>query len=193
MQKVNIQEVQVYENQVTSLQIEAQKLIIASPEENAQAIELKAKLDKTWKGIKAFKESITKPINEALKNARAVFAPIEAKYEEADRLVGKKLLAYKHEVEEETRKKEAQIAARVEKGTMRLDTAEKKLDSLERVEKTTHTAAGQVQFRQIPKMRITDENLIPEKYWIIDLVALRKDVLAGEVVPGAEKFYEEIV
>jgi len=193
MQKVNIQEVQVYENQVTSLQIEAQKLIIASPEENAQAIELKAKLDKTWKGIKAFKESITKPINEALKNARAVFAPIEAKYEEADRLVGKKLLVYKHEVEEETRKKEAQIAARVEKGTMRLDTAEKKLDSLERVEKTTHTAAGQVQFRQIPKMRITDENLIPEKYWIIDLVALRKDVLAGEVVPGAEKFYEEIV
>lgn len=187
-------QVEVYKNQVTELEKQANELTITSQEENAIAIELKATLDKTWKGIKAFKESITKPINEALKNARAMFAPIEAKYESADNLVGSKLLAYKRRVEEEVRKKETKIIADLESGKIKkLETAERRIENLEQVQKITHTAVGDVQFRQIPKMRILDENLIPEKYWVIDLVSLRKDVVAGIVVPGAEKYYEETV
>lgn len=190
---IDTKEVEVYKSQVSELEQQASQLSIASPEENAIAIELKAKLKKTWKDIEARKEEITRPLNLALKSARALFAPLEQIFENADQTVGMKLLVYKRKVEEEARKKEAQIAARVEKGTMRLDTAEKKLDNLERVDKTTHTAVGDVQFRQVPKMRVTDENLIPDKYWVIDLVSLRRDVVSGMVVPGAEKYYEETV
>ena len=42
-------------------------------------------------------------------------------------------------------------------------------------------------------MRIIKAEEIPEKYWIIDEVALRKDVIAGIVVPGAELYEEETV
>jgi hypothetical protein len=191
--EIPTKEVEVYRNQVSDLEIKANELSITSPEENAIAIEFKAKIDKTGKDIKAKKESITKPINASLRMIRELFAPLESMFENADTIVGNKLLAYKRKVEEETRKKEAQLAARVEKGTMKIETVERKIAELPKIQKTTHTSAGQVQFRKVPMMRIIDEKLIPDKYWVIDMVALRKDVVGGEIVAGAERYYEERV
>lgn len=189
----DINQVEVYKAKVDELVNPASILTIVSPEENAIATEYKAKLNKLGKEIKIEKESATKPINKALKRIREWWRPIEDRVEAEDRRVAMLLLDYKRRVDEEARKKEAQIAARVEKGTLRLDTAERKFEQIQHVEKTTHTSMGQVQFRKVPQMRIVNEDLIPDKYWVVDLVALRKDVIAGEVVPGAEKYYEERV
>lgn len=191
--QINNQELVVLKGQISKLENQANAIIIATPEENALAINLKAKLKEIGQTIKARKEEITKPLNVALKSARELFAPIEEQYETAENIVGKKLLAYKQKVEAEAREAEAKIAARVEKGTMKMETAEKKLEQIPTVQKTVKTSFGQVQFRKIKKVRITDLNLIPDTYWIIDEVKLRKDVLAGVVVPGAIMFEEEIV
>lgn len=180
-------------SQVSKLENQANAVIIATPEENALAINLKAKLKEIGQTIKARKEEITKPLNMALKSARELFAPIEEQYEMAENIVGRKLLTYKQKVEAEARIAEAKIAARVEKGTMKIETAEKKIEQIPTVQKTVKTEHGQVQFRKIKKIRITDLKLIPEQYWEINEVKLRKDVLAGMVVPGAEMFEEEIV
>ena len=194
MQKIETQEIEVYKSQVSQLEQQANKLSIASPEENAIAIQLKATLDKTWKEIKLKKETITKPLNEALKNARALFAPIEEIFENADSSVGRKLLDYKRKVDEDARKAEAKIAADLESGKIKkIETAERRIENLEQVQKTTHTQAGDVQFRKIKKVRITSLDLLPDAYWIVDEVKLRKDVLAGIVVPGAEMFEVETV
>ena len=190
---IETKELEIYRSQFSELIKQAIKLPIASPEENTQAIEFKAKLNRLGKAVKLEKEKATKPINEALRKVREWWAPLEKAVEVKEDEVSDALLAYKQKIEEEARKKEVQIAARVEKGTLRLDTAERKLDQIQRVEKTTHTVAGQVQFRKIPQMRIINQDLIPDEYWVIDLVALRRDVIAGKVVPGAEKYYEEIV
>lgn len=191
--EIPTKEVEVYRSQLSDLEIKANELSIASPEENAIALEFKAKIDKTGKEIKARKEAITKPINASLRMIRELFAPLEDMFNNADTIVGGKLLAYKRKVEEEVRRKEEQLAARAEKGTMKIETVEKKIAELPKIQKTTHTSSGQVQFRKVPMMRITDEKLIPDKYWVIDMVALRKDVIGGETVPGAEKYYEERV
>ena len=194
MQKIETQEIEVYKSQVSQLEQQANKLSIASPEENAIAIQLKATLDKTWKEIKLKKETITKPLNEALKNARALFAPLEEVFENADEIVGRKLLDYKRKVDEDARKAEAKIAADLESGKIKkIETAERRIENLEQVQKTTHTQAGDVQFRKIKKVRITSLDLLPDAYWIVDEVKLRKDVLAGIVVPGAEMFEVETV
>ena len=186
-------ELTTLKSQVSKLENQANAVIIATPEENALAIDLKAKLKEIGQTIKARKEEITKPLNTALKSARELFAPIEEQYETAENIVGKKLLAYKQKVEAEARAMEAKIAARVEKGTMKLETAERKIDALPTVQKTVQTDHGRVQFRKIKKVRIIDLKLIPDQYWIIDEVKLRKDVLTGIVVPGAIMFEEEIV
>jgi len=186
-------ELTVLKTQVSKLENRANELTITSLEENAIAIEFKAKLRDMGKTIKERKEEITKPLNEALKSARNLFAPIEERFETVDKIVGQKLLAYKQKIDAEVREKEIKIADRVERGTLKIETAERKIEDIQRTEKTVKTDYGQVQFRKIQKMRIVDENLIPKKYWIINEVLLRKDVLAGIVVPGAQKYEEEIV
>ena len=186
-------ELTVLKSQVSQLENQANAVIIATPKENALAIDLKAKLKEIGQTIKARKEEITKPLNAALKSARELFAPIEEQYEIAENIVGRKLLDYKQKVEAEARAMEAKIAARVEKGTMKIETAERKIEQIPTMQKTIKTSFGSVQFRKIKKVRITDLNLIPDQYWVIDEVKLRKDVLAGIVVPGAIMFEEEIV
>ena len=193
MQKIDTKDIEIYQSQADELEKQATNLSITSPEENAKAIEVKAKLSKLAKEIKNRKEEITKPLNTALRSIRALWAPLEDAVEMRENAVGRALLDYKSKVDAETRKKEAQIAARVEKGTMRLDTAEKKLDNLPKIQNTTHTTEGQVQFRKIPKMRIIDRDLVPDSYWIIDEVRLRQAVVSGIVVPGAELYFEERV
>ena len=186
-------ELTTLKSQVSKLENQANAVIIATPEENALAIDLKAKLKEIGQTIKTRKEEITKPLNIALKSARELFASVEEQYEMAENIVGRKLLAYKQKVEADARAMEAKIAARVEKGTMKLETAERKIDALPTVQKTVQTDHGRVQFRKIKKVRIIDLKLIPDQYWIIDEVKLRKDVLTGIVVPGAIMFEEEIV
>ena len=186
-------ELTVLKSQITKLNNTANEIAITTPEENGSAMELKSKLKDIGKQIKERKEAITKPLNDALKSTRALFAPLETAYENAENIVGRKLLDYKRKVDEEARKKEEAIAARVEKGTLKVETAERKMDEVQRTDKTVHTDHGKVQFRVIKKMRIIDETLIPKKYWVIDEVSLRKDVVAGIVVPGAELYEEETV
>ena len=196
MTAIDQKEMTVYKSQISKLENQANELTIATPEENVAATELKAKLKEIGKKIKDRKEEITKPLNEALKSARQLFAPLEEQFENAETIVGRKLLAYKQKVDAEIRAKEEKIARDLEAGKIKnIETAEKKIEKLDekRIEKTVQTAHGQVQFRKIKKMRITNKDLIPEKYWIIDEVLLRREVLAGVQVPGAEMYEEETV
>ncbi len=181
--------------EVSELEKQAIKSEITTPEQNVLVTALKAKLKEIGKRIKERKEKITKPLNEALRSARSLFAPIEAQYEAADIIVGRKLLDYKQKIEAENMANEAKIAARVEKGTMRLDTAEKKIEAMPQIQKMTNTEHGRVQFRKIKKIRITNENLLPEKYWVIDMVELRKDALNTPYIQiaGCEVYEEETV
>jgi DNA integrity scanning protein DisA with diadenylate cyclase activity len=157
MPKIETQEIEVYKSQVSQLEQQATQLSITSPEENATAIELKATLDKTGKEIKSKKETITKPLNEALKNARALFAPLEEVFENADNIVGRKLLDYKRKIDADAAKQAAKIAADLESGKI------KKLE------------------------------LVPDQYLIVDMVAVRRDALAGIQIPGVEVYEEETV
>ena len=179
--------------QISKLENQVNEITIATPEENTAAIEIKARLKDIGKTIKERKESITKPLNEALKSARDLFAPIEEQFEKADKIVGNKLLAYKQKIEKEAREAEAKLAARVEKGTLKIETAERKMEAIERVEKTTKTDYGQVQFRKIKKVRIIKAEEVPDEYWILDQVSIRRDALAGKSIQGVEVYEEETV
>lgn len=188
-------EVTVLKGQLSKLEKQATEIEITTPEEFASATNLKAKLKEIGKSITEKKEAITKPLNVALKNARALFAPLEEQFESAENIVGKKLIAWKQAEDARIKEEEAKIAARAEKGTIKMETAERKLEELgeKKTETTIHTDHGQVQFRKIKKVRVTDEAQIPDKYWVIDMVTLRKEALAGVVIPGAEVYEEETV
>ena len=195
-------EIVTLKGQVTKLNNTANEITITSPEENGSAIELKAKLKDIGNQIKERKEAITKPLNDALKSTRALFAPLETAYETAEALVGRKLLDYKRKTDEEARAKEAKIAASFEKGNIKAETAERKIEEIQRVEKTVQTDHGKVQFRKIKKVSFAiisqlNDNTILElaksDYLIWDEVLARKDALAGKVVPATSVYEVETV
>lgn len=66
------------------------------------------------------------------------------------------------------------------------------------VEKTKQTSAGKVTMRRDKKFRILDENVVPDQFWIIDEVALRKHIMTENLedqpdrpaIPGVQIYYD---
>lgn len=195
MTEINDKELTVVKSQVSKLENQAAQVSITTPEENESAMNLKAKLKEIGKDLTARKEEITKPLNTALKSARELFAPMEIQLSNADKIIGAKLISYKQKVDAEARAKEAAIAKKVEEGKMKLETAEKKLEKIEetKVEKTTRTDHGTVQFRKIKKVRVVEPGKVPGIYWQLNEVLIRKDALLGVQIPGVEVYEEETV
>lgn len=190
---IETKELAVLKTQVSKLENQATAVTIESAEDYSAAVDIVSKLKEAGSNIKVKKESITKPLNEALKNARNLFAPIEEQFERAEGIVKQKLLTYKRKVDAEAAAKEAAIAQKVEDGKMKLETGERKLDEIERVETTTRGKVGEVQVRKIKKVRIADETALPRQYLIPDQVAIRRDALSGITIPGVEVYEEETI
>jgi len=191
--QTELKELIVLKGQISKIENKAQTTVVDSPEEYTQAIDLVAQLKDRGSKLKTLKESLTKPANEILRNARAMFAPVLAQHANAETIIKTKLLAYKRKVDDEARIKEEKIAQQAESGRIKPETAEKKMDAVERVDNTTRGKVGEVQIRKIKKVRITDETAIPREYLIPNNVAIRRDALGGKTIPGVEVYEEEQV
>lgn len=189
--QIDNKELTVLKGQISKLENKANAVEIKTQEDYADAIDLVSKLKDTASTIKNKKEAITKPLNEALRNARSLFAPIEEQFENAEIIIKTKLLDYKRKIDEEVRIKEEAIAKRVEAGTLKLETAEKKVENIERIENTMKGKTGELQIRKVKKVRIINELLIPREYLEPNMVAIRRDALAGKQIAGVETFEEE--
>ena len=192
--QIETKELTVLKGQVSKLENQANAVTIGTQEEYALAVDIVAKLKAFDSELTQKKESITKPLNEALRNARAIFAPIEAQFEKAEAIIKGKLLDYKRKKDAEVAAKEAKIAEKVGDGRMKIETAEKKIEAIERVETTTRGKVGEVQIRKVKKFRIVDAVALPRQYLIPDLVLIRRDAVNNNIrIPGVEVYEEETV
>lgn len=142
------------------------------------------------KEVSAKKDSIVKPLNEALKNAKALFAPIENQISETEMKVKGQMLTYNQKVQRELAEKEALAVKAVEAGEITQEKAEVKIERAQAKVEAIPT-------RKISKLVIFDTNLIPDEYWVIDEVKLRSAALNakqnGQEIPGAKIVIEEII
>jgi len=185
--------------QVTKLSNRANDLTVENDVQMSEANNILSDLKKVKKQITSRKEEITKPLNEALKSARALFKPVEDDFETAERIIKDKMLDYHTEQERLREEAEAKIEARREKGTLRDETADRKLGELDEVEKTVASDKGATTFKTVRKVRITDVSLVPKEYLQNDkvmdaiLTAVRKDALEGYPIAGVEVYDDKQV
>lgn len=185
--------------QVTTAVNRANDLVIDSNDSLAAATDILKQVKDAGKVVKARKEEITKPLNDALKSARSLFKPIESDLETGERIIKDKMLDYENEVESKRAEEAAKLEQRVEKGTMRVDTAMRKMDDLETVDSQVKGAKGSVQFRTVRKVKIVDPTKIPLKYLmnekVLDAIraSVSTDVLNGTKVDGVEIVEEKQV
>lgn len=194
-------EISIVKEKVAGAIKEVEKIEIKTDEDLNKAGLVLTNIKKLGKFIKQEKEKLTVPLNEAIKNARAMFKPFEEDIEKAEHQVSRAMAGYADRIEKERRSKEESIAKRAEKGQLKEETAIRKMEELGEEKKTLHNEGGSVTFTKIRKVRFGDlgslsaENL----YHLISIgcvgwneVEARKAALAGLVSVGVE-IYEETI
>ncbi len=128
--------------------------------------------------IEQEKDKFVNPAKAIINEAREKYDPYIKKCLNAEVVLKSKAAKYMQMIQEELLKKQAQIAAKVENGSMTTETAIKKIEKLPDNPKTVRTDNGsglRLSKRKVAK--IIDPNLIPKEYFVIDEVRVRKDAI----------------
>ncbi len=185
-------EIVVIEKKVSLQEQKAEALVIKTEADMSKAVVMLSEVNKVADGVKTEKEKIVKPLNEALKAERARWAPIETACTNAVATIRQKMMSYQKKLDAEIAEKKAKIIDRVDRGTLRVETAVDKMEALPDAAASVMTTAGSIQWRTVKKLVITNEKMIPREYLDVNEVRIKEALKAGKVVPGAEMIEEKI-
>lgn len=184
-------EVVEFRGLVDFVKAEANKLVVASDEDMKKASDLLVQVVQVEKAIQERKEKITRPLMAGLSEARELFKPMETGHAEAKKTIKAKMLEYTIAEEERIEKEKNKVIARAEKGTMREDTAIKKLEDIGEAPKAYAGESSRTSLQTVRKVRITDEALIPREYLVPDMVKIKDAVLKEKLTVAGVEVYEE--
>jgi CRISPR/Cas system CMR subunit Cmr4 (Cas7 group RAMP superfamily) len=185
-------DIALVEKSVSKQEAQATALVITDDAGMEKAVALLSQTNLIADNVKEEKEKITKPLNEALSAERARWKPIETACANAIATIRGKMMLYQKAVDAAIKEKEAKLMARVEKGTMKVDTAVRKMDELPDSVQTISTSFGQLQWTTVKKLVIDDASLIPREYLDVNETRVREALKAGTVVPGAKLVEEKV-
>ena len=173
---------------------QVEKFEIVKADDLKVAVTLLSQLNKYADSVKEKKDLLTKPLNTALRAARAMFAPVEETYEGAIEILRLKMTKYQTEQVKIKQEAEQKIASRVKegKGNLTLDTAVKKMAEIKQVEKEVATDVGLVQFREVKRFEVVNMGLLPIEYHLADEVAIAKLMKEGQEVAGVRYYTEQV-
>ncbi len=136
--------------------------------------------------IRAEMEKYTKPAQAIINEARAKYLPLEKICDEAESQLKAKVAEYMDAQEAKRLKEEEKIVAKIEAGRMKEETGIRKIEELGNEVRTIQTENTQLQRRKVRVAYIVNAELVPDEYWIIDEVRVKRDALAGKLIPGVE-------
>jgi thiamine pyrophosphate-dependent acetolactate synthase large subunit-like protein len=188
---VDTKEIEKYRSQVEQAEQYSTSLAITSQEDYEAALAEGTAIKETLNRITDRKEEITKPLNAALKSVRDLFRPIENAGETALATIKRKMLAFQQEEARKAEEAKRKLAERVERGTMKPETAVRKMDDIKAPEKTVKTDTGKATTRTVKKYRITDKTQIPFQFLEPNMTAIKESFRKGVPVAGVEEYEEQ--
>lgn len=190
---IETKEVALVKQQASKAIIAAENLKISKIEDLKEATDILSKIKTIAKMIREKKETITKPLNEALKNARELFRPIENDCEKAEQIIKERMIDYQTKEELKIKAKEEKIVEKVDSGEISFEQGSKKLEKIGEIPTEMKGNIGSIATRIIKEIVIIDENKIPREYLIPDMAKIRKDALAGKEIPGIKVEDKKII
>ena len=172
-----------YKKQISFIQEQAQIMSITSQEDLDKAGEFLSVVMKVEKTLADRKAEITRPLMAGLASARELFKPLEIDHASAKKTIKDKMLEYTIAEQERIEKEKDRVVARVLKGTMREDTAVKKMGDIGYAPTTS--------LRTVTKLRIVDEDLVPREYMAPNLTKITEAVLKQKLTIAGVETYEE--
>lgn len=180
------------EKKISKQEAQANELRIVDDKSMELAVSLLSQSNKIADEVKEEEEKITKPLNEALKAERARWKPIKEACANAIGTIRAKMMEYQKKIDEKNKETEAKLVDRVERGTMKAETASDKMEALPESAKMVTTAAGALQWMTVKKLVIEDMLLIPRTYLDVNETRVKDALKAGTVVPGAKLIEEKV-
>lgn len=190
MDSIDTKEIQKYEEDTKGFIAFGDSLKIESEDDYKVALETGKQFKDRLGVITKRKEEITKPLNAALKSVRDLFKPIETAGEEALSVIKTKMLAYTNEQTRKAEEAKAKLADRVERGTMKEETAVRKIDEIKTPEKTVKSESGSATTKVLKKYRVVDKSKIPLEFLEPDMTAIKASFKDGKPVDGVEEYEE---
>lgn len=184
---IDKKEIAVVETEIKTVYDLALQVTINDDESLKNAVDVLSRIKKAGKMVESREEAIKRPLLDSISSLRDLFKPMTTKFKDAETLIKNKILAYNMKIEAEAAKKKAQIDARVEKGTMKAETAAGKLATINEPQKSVSGSVGKIQTRIIRKVEIVDESLLPREYLMPDKIKIQDAVLKQNIsVPGTQ-------
>lgn len=177
---------------VAAAQKYAEQAVLKTEDDHQDAIKALTKIGEERKRIDAQRKWWVDPLNERVKRINAMFRPFIDGLESAEVLLRRKLVEYQNFLAKKSEEAKAAVMKKVEKGTMKVETAVAKIEKVKEPEKTVRTEEATVTYREVKKVVIEDALKLPREYLIPDEVKIRKVALAGVVIPGVKVVVEKI-
>ena len=156
-----------------------------------KAKEVLSEIKATKKTVKEKKEGVTKPLNEALKNVRDLFRPIEDLVNQTELHLKSEIQKYNNKLLEEQKKREEEAEQKLKEAEA---TGEKvDMNKITKKVENNQKKVEQIKTRKVKKLRIKDETKIPRSYLIPDEKMIKEALQAGFEVDGCELYEEEII
>lgn len=196
---VPAKELEQFKKEVTSaekfslgLEVKTQEDYKAATDEG---IEIKARLD----AVIARRKEISDPLYKSYKSVIALFKPLEDAGELALKTIKGKMLDFKKAEARKADEAKQKLAERVERGTMKPETAVRKIEAMPEQTATVKTETGKSTMKKVTKYRLIDVYALPKEFLKPELklsdVADKKKVEAsfklGTPVPGVEQYEED--
>jgi len=198
-------ELSVIKTRVTKMNKTITDLDIKDDDSFKFAVKILSGIKDVQKGIRAWKDTRIKPIKVSIRQIEADIRPHEDRCKEAEGIVKTQMLTYHREVEAKRLEQEDKVAKQVEQGTIKVETAAKKLQKTPEAETfvSGEDRKGSISIKKVKKVRFTSLNLmfaediqklIKGGYIKWDEIAARSAVLSGgKELPGVEIYFEDSI
>lgn len=185
-------QIEVYKKNIISLVAKAESFDLKTKDDMDVAVSLLSQLNKYADNVQKKKEALTKPLNLALKNIRAMFKEVEEKYEEGIENLRMRMSVYQTSALKRQKEEEEKIAEKIAEGKISIEKAVEKLEDVNITEKI-ETKDGDVKFITVNKFEVMDLTLLPIEYHVADEVKIRKAYNEGIQLPGVRYWEEQSV
>lgn len=192
-------ELTIIKGKTTRVLNKANELEVSNSKQFDYAANILSDIKAVSKIVKADKEKLTKPLNEALKEARGRYKPLEEELKSAEAIVKDKLSVYQEEVDAKLKEEEAELKKKLADGDISPEDAVASIENSESIGTSYDTDKGSIQFKTVRKVRVTDVTKIPVEYLNNDKVlaaitsAVRQDALDGKEIDGVEVYEDRSV
>lgn len=168
-------------------------LSIESAHDLNKAVENLSELNRWNDRVEEDRLKLTKPLNDALKEINGRYRPIREALEGVIKGLREKMSQYASKVEKARQEAEMKLSERVASGGLKMETAVRKLEGIEAMEKTVEGEGGKVTFVEVDKFEVVDFKLLPDEYKLVNESAIRLAKKEGVEVAGVRYWKEQSV